>query len=354
MMSRKTNTIITLAFAFASGLVVGCDGIDDGSSDLELEEESSAIYWRPPLRDAGYRLADAGRSVYDAGRVVDGGQRADAGQSTDGGQRTDAGSAPRDAGTTPIDAGPTGSCQQATLLWSDDFETGDFSRWTGNNYDGDSSACNTAAISTEQSVSSNRSAKGCITCAKSTSHRPYGGVQFSGDTVLENFTNSGEGILAPHGVVNTFWGWLDTPTTFGPGLWLSNFTVSGACNWGEEVITLGIASASRLYESAHTYPGNGGSVTFAPNPPTFPLRRWARTTIYINYYQSVMRVWLDGRKVFDVTFTRPSLDICHFHWGAYSSGNNSDITFYEDDFSIWKLTAPLVDTNAEPINYCGN
>lgn len=238
--------------------------------------------------------------------------------------------------------------QPATLLWSTNFETGDYSAFTGNFYDNDSSECNTAQIDTDRSVSPTRSSRSRISCAKpDSSHRGYGGVQFRGDTPMESYTNSGSGIDAPNGVVSTWWVWLDTPYDFENGRWFSWFTANGACNYGETVITLGLSDATRQVRSGHI-PGTGGQITYAPNAPTYPLRTWARFTVYLNYYEGVMRVWMNAQKVFDATFSRPSRQICQWHWGNYASAGNSDITLYEDDMSIWKLTAPLSDTTGEP------
>ncbi len=87
--------------------------------------------------------------------------------------------------------------ESGTLLWSTNFETGDYSAFTGNVYDNDPSSCNTALIATDRSVSRTRSSRSVISCANGgASHRGYGGVQFSGDVPLENYTNRGLGIDA--------------------------------------------------------------------------------------------------------------------------------------------------------------
>ncbi len=68
-----------------------------------------------------------------------------------------------------------------------------------------------------------------------------------------------------------------------------------------------------------------------------------------------MRVWLNGQKVFDATFTRPSRRLCQWHWGNYASADNYDITLYEDDISIWKLTArssPQIESRCWATRLC--
>jgi hypothetical protein len=79
--------------------------------------------------------------------------------------------------------------------------------------------CHDNGLSTDHAVSGAHSHRSEITCAIEMSHRGYGGVQFSGDTPLPVYTNAGAGIEAPHGVVNTYWSWLDVPYTFGGGRW---------------------------------------------------------------------------------------------------------------------------------------
>jgi len=59
-------------------------------------------------------------------------------------------------------------------------------------------------------------------------------------------------------------------------------------------------------------------------------------------------VWQDGVEQSHVTFDRPASTICQWHWGSYASGDNDDITLYEDDNSIWKLQEAWTDFNVEP------
>lgn len=61
-----------------------------------------------------------------------------------------------------------------------------------------------------------------------------------------------------------------------------------------------------------------------------------------------IHVWQDGQKLLAATVSRPTSDVCQWHWGAYASGDNDDIVLYEDDISIWRLDAPWPDFGVEP------
>lgn len=266
----------------------------------------------------------------------------------------DGGSAPVDAGSmvepVEIDAGLTtasGTCFRARRLWHEDFETGNYARWSGTTYGNTSVGCARSGFSTVRSRSGSRSHRTSISCTANQSHRVYSGVQFNGDTPLARYTNRGSGIDAPYGIVNTYWHWLDVPYSFGNGRWFSPFTVNNSCDWSDRVITLGLENASNRLTPAHLT-GTGGTMSFATNAPSFPLRRWVRTTVYINYYDGVMHVWQDGQKVAQGTFSRRSRQICQFHWGLYASANNGNIVLFEDDISIWKLNQRWTNFNVEP------
>jgi hypothetical protein len=240
-------------------------------------------------------------------------------------------------------------CLAATRLWFEDFETGNYDRWTSKTYGKDwkNGFCHDNGFSTDQAVSPSHSHRSEITCASDESHRGYGGLQFSGDELVPAYTNQGAGIDAPHGVVNIYWSWLHAPYKFENGKWFSFFTVNSHCGWEENVVTLGLEDASHRLTPAHIQ-NTGGTVTFAPNAPGFPLGQWVRTTIYLNYHAGSMVVWQDGVKISESTFTRPTKTICQWHWGAYANKDNDDVVLYEDDNSIWKLLAPLPNLDDEP------
>jgi hypothetical protein len=260
---------------------------------------------------------------------------------------------------TTADVGPAdpagdgdGACFRATRLWFEDFEAGDYARWTGDSYGGDwGNHCQSNGFSSELARSGTYSHRSEITCAypdENNVHRGYGGLQFSGDEVLPAYTNSGTGTDAPYGLVNTYWSHLETSTTFEDGTWFSFWTVNSACDWSDPVMTLGLEDPSNRLAAAHHWHGDGGTRTFTDGAPGFPLGQWVRTTIYINYHDDVMHVWQDGQHISEVTFDRSASTICHWHWGAYASGDNDDIVLHEDDISVWKLEEPWTDFTVEP------
>jgi hypothetical protein len=290
-------------------------------------------------------IANAGGSTTSSGGTgsAGGSGGSNAGAANAGGATGSGGGMGTDGATT---------CVDAKLLWSEDFETGDYRRWTSNTYDkGWGNACQDNGFSTDHAVSATHSHRSEITCAYTAEgnvQRGYGGLQFDGDTLVPAYTNQGTGIDAPYGLVNTFHSWIDTPTIFQNGTWFSFWTVNGSCDWSEPVLTLGLEDPSNRLAAAHYQEVAAGTRVFLPGAPGFPLGRWVRITLYVNYYDGVMHVWQDGAQVSHVTFGRVTKTICQWHWGAYASGDNDNLVLYEDDNSIWKLQKPWTDFTVEP------
>jgi hypothetical protein len=268
-----------------------------------------------------------------------------------------------DKPSTPIDDGskdgeadgdpkpPPGECFDATLMWHEDFETGNYDRYTSHTYNANwGNDCQDNATTTETFHSPGHSQRSEITCTypQDTVHRGYGGLQFSGDTILPAYTNKGVGLDAPNGIVWTMWMRLDSPTVFQNGKWVNFWTVEGACDYTTEVLTLGLEDASDRLSAAHFQAEGGGTRTFSPNAPKLPRGQWVRVTVYVNYHTGVMHVWQDGVSLEHVTFHRAVKTICQMHQGLYASSNNDDIVLFEDDKSLWKLNAEWSDWDREP------
>jgi hypothetical protein len=235
-------------------------------------------------------------------------------------------------------------CVSANSIWCEDFELGNYSRWTGG-YSA-SGVCRTSAFNASLFISPMNSQRSQVFCVNpNDSHRGYGGLRFQGDAVLPSFTiPSSGGINAPNGVVVQFNIWLNVPYAFSPTKWLSLMTATHDCsnNW-DQVVTLNLDDATRRLKPVHV-----SSVTYAPGAPAVPLQQWARVTVYLNYSTGSMHVWQNGVKVVSATFTRPITTICQWHWGLYASGNNDDIVLHEDSIRILKLQQPLTNFTIEP------
>jgi hypothetical protein len=306
--------------------------------------------------------SNTGGGSSTGGNANTGGGANTGGASNDGGTAHTGGGANTGGASNTGGAG-SGSCFRAKLLWSEDFESGNYSKWISSSYDDAwGNDCQSNALSTDHALSGTHSQRSQITCAYTAQggvHRGYGTLQFAGDTPLNVYTGQGTGIDAPYGVVNTFHSWLETPTVFQNGTWFSFWTVNGACDWSDAVLTLGLEDPSNALAAAHYWANAGGTRTYLNGPPGFPRGRWVRTTVYVNYYDEVIHVWQDGVEVSHVTFDRPANHICQWHWGAYASGDNTNVVLYEDDNSIWKLLEPWTDLSVEPhfgasVDVCAN
>lgn len=252
----------------------------------------------------------------------------------------------------PVCAQPAASveleCVRARRLWSEDFESGDYARWTSGTYGADwgpeSARCRENGITREEARSGSSSHRSAITCQSHTDvHRGYGGVQLEGERVLPSYTNEGLGLDAPYGAVTTFWARLQVPYEFGNGRWVSLWTVDTDCAWSEEVVTVGLDAPRRRLTPAHV-----SQIRFDAHAPRFPLGRWVRITIYVNAHRGELYVWQDGALVAGASFARPSTDLCQWHWGLYASGDNDSLELYEDDLSLWILEQEWPDCALEP------
>jgi hypothetical protein len=242
-------------------------------------------------------------------------------------------------------------CPNATRLWFDDFETNDHRNWTGRGYgEGWGNNCETTRISTEMPRPGGgqyvqRSDNTCRSIEDV--HRGYGGLQFSGNTVLPGHTNTGTGFSAPNGMVSTFWVWIRAGYSFGGGRWMNVFSVFPDCAYNSSMITLGLDNPDGILRPAHHWPQ--GRLTISPGAQALPMGQWVRLTVYLNFASGQMHVWQNGRSLFHVdNITRSIHSMCQFHWGLYSSGDNTNILMYEDDKSVWRLDEPLRNFTEEP------
>jgi hypothetical protein len=247
--------------------------------------------------------------------------------------------------TTP----PPGAPGHGYVVWCEDWTPLNYDRWTSE-YNNDENPCTLAGFTGETFNSPVSAMKSQIFCAGGINgvHRGYGGLRFQGEELLPSFTiPSSGGIDSVHGIVMQWRAYLSVPYLFNSqdhDLWLSMMTVTHDCsNAWHDVIVLNIDN-----ESMRLRPSHVDGVQYALGAPAFPRDQWVRVTVYVNLYTGQMHVWQDGIKIANAWFTRPSGQTCQYHWGLYASGANWDITYYEDDLRIIKLTEPLLEFVGEP------
>ncbi|MHC4993295.1 MAG: hypothetical protein ACYTGC_20190, partial [Planctomycetota bacterium] len=147
----------------------------------------------------------------------------------------------RDASSTPVAvvsrpavflAPIAGAGTSTTVLWTEDWEAGDYQRWSSDDYDNGFSDCTRNRITATRSASGSRSHRSRIRCASGGApHRGYGLLRFEGDAVLPTLhTASTGGIDGAYGVVVSYKSWLKAATDFGDGRWISFFTATDDCS----------------------------------------------------------------------------------------------------------------------------
>jgi hypothetical protein len=245
-----------------------------------------------------------------------------------------------------------GGAVTGAALWCENFDLANYSRWSMPYYP--TTGCESNGFTSELAFSPAQSHKSRVLCSTADSHRGYGVLRFQGDSVLPAIVPSTGGIDAPNGVVVTMWKWLDAPYTFDSTRWLSLFTATHDCsnNW-VQTLSVNIDDSSMRLK-----PVRVDGVQYAPNAPAMPLRQWVRITMYLNFHTGDLHIWQNGTKVCQAWFTRPSTRVCQFHFGLYASGPNSNVTLYEDNYSIVKLSQPMTNFALEPrfpglITACG-
>jgi hypothetical protein len=312
----------------ASTARTSSDGLDAGSSSAPSTKADGAA----PTSDG-----DAGQSA----KVSDAGTDA----SLQSSATSDAGVAVED------DADARASsveCGNATgdLLFGEDYELGDFSRWT---FDGNvgQDTCQTTEVNDARVWEGELSLSSTLTCAPEDQDEHYAALQFAGDMVLSQFDNSDEGIDAPNGVVVSFELWTELGFGGGAEEWVSFLLLSGTCDWSDTVLSVASTGSGDTLGISHG-DVNGGSELVNGGAPPLADGEWTRVTVYVNYYEQVLSVWQDGVFVTRANFVRPGNTLCHVWFGAAFGPAAVDSQVFEDNFRIWRLDAPLTDPDSEP------
>jgi hypothetical protein len=154
-------------------------------------------------------------------------------------------------------------------------------------------------------------------------------------------------------VVNTFMVYLDADySTMRPEEWIHFGTWGNANEWA--VLTMSVRDRHLVF--AHADPFEGEYI--GPQPQvTFPLRRWVRFTVYLQYdgTNGFAQVWQDGVPMLRAKLPQlghsAGTNLQRAHWGMYASGSISKAVQYNDDINICNLSAKLTDLVTEPT--CG-
>ncbi len=236
--------------------------------------------------------------------------------------------------------GPVAAAQTATPVWQSGFEEGYPGEWlglseaeVGFSADGSDLPGRSASWtivdrqSGEPVFEGDKAYRGWIHGSSSESHRAYPALHAN----------------TPSPVVNSFRVWLDADYEAMSELdWVHFGTWGNNENW--TVFTMSMRN--RVVELAHldwSYVG--------PEPqPEFPLRRWVRFTVYVDFAGGgAVAVWQDGVLIFRGTYSgAPGDHLLRAHWGMYARAQVSDAVEYNDAIQLWTLSEPLHDFAEEP------
>ena len=156
-------------------------------------------------------------------------------------------------------------------------------------------------------------------------------------------------IVAPvtNPLVSSFMVWLDCDWSgMSSGEWIHLASWANNTQW--RVHTMSVRN--RRLEFAHTEPFGGEYI--GPLPvPDFPLRRWVRMTVYIEYNgdNGFVQAWQDGVAMLRAKITIPGNALLRAHWGMYAHPDVANAVQYNDDIRIWTLSAPLAELVTEPL-----
>jgi hypothetical protein len=183
--------------------------------------------------------------------------------------------------------------------------------------------------------------RGWITAPASDNHRAYPGIH------ADDPQNIPDPIQSPF--VNTYWVWLDANYAgMGSTEWISLGTWANNTSW----IVHTLSVRDRKLRLAHTDPFEGEYIGPLPRPD-FPLRRWVRLTVYVEYDgpNGFTQVWQDGVPMLRANYAAPTsgTSLLRAHWGLYAHPNVDYAVLYNDDNKIYELSAPITNFVAEPV-----
>lgn len=202
-------------------------------------------------------------------------------------------------------------------------------------------------------IDGDRLYKGWINQAKKdgTPHFSYPGIN------LENNPDYLQNVNHP--VALRFYVWVDWDGANAKATdWLNLVEFGGKS--GLRSISLGMRGALNALELFNVGPlgefakGSGWEVIAPTETVSLPLRQWVKFTVYVDYQQPLLVVWMDDVPIFranggnlkSTDGTTPYLLTAH--WGLQGAGTLKNATVYNDHLQLWSLSTPLVDFRQEP------
>ena len=166
----------------------------------------------------------------------------------------------------------------------------------------------------------------------------------------------------PIPVVNRFYTWVDWDRSKAKNTdWMHFLTLGNNPQW--QVVTMSMVGPQGRLELAHIGEfnqfknGNGWeTINGVIYPIYMPLRQWVRFTVYVDYQQPLMVVWMDGQPIFRANggnlrqLQNSTLHLLRAHWGLYANPEVSNGKQYNDSIQIWGLTKPLSNFAKEPLS----
>ena len=148
-------------------------------------------------------------------------------------------------------------------------------------------------------------------------------------------------------LVNSFWIYFETDYRLlqsQPENWISFATFSNSLQW-KDLFTLSISERGIIHMWNLDW-------RYVEAPKTFPVRRWVRLTVYIDYASGAVVVWQDGVRIMFGNYRKGTqMALRRAHWGLYTSPKVTSTTVYQDEVAIWKLSTPWRSNEEPPAPY---
>ncbi|MEB3174252.1 MAG: hypothetical protein VKN60_03550 [Cyanobacteriota bacterium] len=160
----------------------------------------------------------------------------------------------------------------------------------------------------------------------------------------------------PKPLVNQFYVWLDWPKP-GAGEGVALMTLAAAEDW--QGVSLRVSGAKGELELVGAGPlggfktGDGWEIIAPLEPVYLPRRRWVKMTVYLDYAEPLLVVWMNETPIFQANGgsllqARQSPYLVRAHWGLAPAPTASQARLYNDAIALWTLEAPLENWETPP------